>query len=743
MKNSTLVNFDEAQENLSGDLLSSVLLPIPVDKTYNYIIPNNMNISIGDTIEVNFANRKSLGVIWDINKNNGSIPQNKLKPIAKAFDNCPQINKTTRDFITWVAKYTMSPLGQVLKMSLSTPEAFAEEKPIILYKKSSKNHDIKLSTSRKNVLKIIEDNKLYTATELANKAGCGTAVIKAMAEKHLLETEETSAPAPCTNPEHQEIELSNDQMQAATGLIQQINKQEHNVTLLDGVTGSGKTEVYFEAISKVLASDKDAQILVLLPEIALSQQFFDRFQTRFNEAPAVWHSAVSKTKKRKIWRGVAEGKTRVVVGARSALFLPFKNLKLTIIDEEHDPSYKQEDGGAIYHARDMAIVRAKIENAPIILVSATPALETIVNVRQGKYKSVILAGRYGGASMPDTHMINMRETPPPTRLSFLSSKLRQVLTETLEAEEQSLLFLNRRGYAPLTLCRTCGHRLECPSCTAWLVNHRSSNRLQCHHCGYGMIMPKKCPECEAEDSLALCGPGVERLEEEVQSFLPEARTLILSSDILTSETALNLALQKIHDREVDIIIGTQLVAKGHHFPLLTCVGIVDADLGLGGGDLRATERTYQLLHQVSGRAGREEKQGNVYLQSYMHDHPVMEALLAGDSDEFMDIEIEGRKQSNMPPFGKLAGLILSSKNERLLNDFCSHLARTAPRYEQTTILGPAPAPMAIIRDQHRRRFLIKTEKSINIQKLISKWLSLSKCPSQIRIKIDIDPYNFL
>jgi len=694
-------------------------------------------------IEVGFGPRKTVGVVWRVHNNDDNVPENKLKHVSKHLEHCPSLTENNRKFIDWMASYTMSPLGLVLKMAMTIPEAFLKEKPDIFYRKAGHDTEGKLSAARKRVLAVLEDGNSYPVKDLAAAAECGVSVIKTMAEKQMLLAEEISPPAPCISPRYSGVSLSKEQSKAAADLVTQVETGQHNVTLLDGVTGSGKTEVYFETIACILEQDETAQVAVLLPEIALSKQFFDRFVDRFGEAPAVWHSGIPKAQRRKAWRGVAEGKTRVVVGARSALFLPYQNLSLLILDEEHDPSYKQEDGGPIYHARDMAIVRGKIESCPVILVSATPSLETMVNVKQGKYHSVALKGRFGSAVLPEVHMIDMKKNPPPERASFVSAPLRKALKETLEAGEQSLLFLNRRGYAPLTLCRTCGHRLQCPSCTAWLVKHRKFNRLQCHHCGYGCTLPEKCPECEDEESLAFCGPGVERLEEEVHRFLPEARTLLLSSDLLTSETALIAALDQVHKHEIDIIIGTQLVAKGHHFPLLTCVGVVDADLGLEGGDLRAAERTYQLLHQVSGRAGRAEKTGYVYLQSYQPENPVMQALMEEGRDTFLDVESNMRHQAGMPPFGRLAGLVLASQNEAALDQFCNGLARIAPRYEDVMILGPAPAPLAMIRGQHRRRFLIKAQRTTHIQKLIEQWLEPVTVPRNIKLKIDIDPYSFL
>lgn len=720
----------------------AVLLPLPVEKTYDYLVPASMELKAGEIVTVSFGPRKVAGVVWNAETAGEDIPLHKLKAVLDKPENAPVLTAKMMRFLDWVAQYTLSPAGPVLKMALSVPEALSPEKSATYYKASGTPPAGKPSAARQRVLKIVQDGGIYAAAELAEKAGCGAAVIRGMADKNMLEIVECAAEVPCMSPRYCGVDLSPEQRKAADSLKEICAENTHSVTLLDGVTGAGKTEVYFEALAAVLEKDPSAQVLVLLPEIALSNQFIDRFSARFGEAPALWHSVIGKAQRRKIWRGVAEGKTRVVVGARSALFLPFQNLGLIVLDEEHDASYKQEDGGPIYHARDMAVVRGKIEHAPVVLVSATPSLETMVNVRQGKYGAIELHGRFGAASLPEVHMIDMRGNPPPERASFLSQPLRTALLENFATGEQSLLFLNRRGYAPLTLCRTCGHRLDCPSCTAWLVKHRKFDRLQCHHCGYHAPLPKKCPECEDEDSFAFCGPGVERIEEEVTRLMPDARTLVLSSDVLTSEAALSAALEKIHAHAVDIVIGTQLVAKGHHFPLLTLVGVVDADLGLEGGDLRAAERTYQLLHQVAGRAGRAEKPGHVFLQSYQPENPVMTALLEGGRDAFFAAEIEVRERSKMPPFGRLAGLVIAGKDEAMLDAFCRDLARAAPRFEDVFVLGPAPAPIAMIRGQHRRRFLVKAPRTVNIQKLVADWLARVKIPSAIRLKTDIDPYSF-
>ncbi len=517
------------------------------------------------------------------------------------------------------------------------------------------------------------------------------------------------------------------------------SQRNSGVTLLDGVTGSGKTEVYFEAVAAALRAGKQA--LVLLPEIALTGQWLERFEQRFGARPAEWHSDLSSVERRTAWRAIANGQARVVVGARSALFLPYPDLGLIVVDEEQEQAYKQEDGVS-YQARDMAVLRGHLANIPVILVSATPSLETLQNVSAGRYATLHLPDRHAGAALPKVAAIDLRRDRP-ARQRWLSPALVSALELTLGAGEQALLFLNRRGYAPLTLCRACGHRLNCPNCTAWLVEHRLTGRLQCHHCGYQARLPETCSQCGAAGSFAACGPGVERLAEEAAALFPAARMATLTSDTLGGPRAVSEMIDRIARHEVDLLIGTQIVAKGHHFPMLTLVGVVDADLGLAGGDLRAAERTYQLLHQVAGRAGRAERPGQVLLQTYDPDHPVMRAMVSSDRDGLIAYELAERRTHAMPPFGRLAALILSSHDQDRLDQIARALARVAPSGPGISVLGPAPAPMAMLRGRHRRRFLLKCRRDIAPQPLIRDWLAKVKLPGTVRLQIDIDPYSFL
>jgi primosomal protein N' (replication factor Y) len=597
-----------------------------------------------------------------------------------------------------------------------------------------------LTPTRRRLLETLAERPPATAAEAARSAGCGTGVVRDLVASGLIDERFAAAdPPPPLDWCSPGPPLSADQSLAAGRLVAAVEAGGFSVTLLDGVTGSGKTETYFAAIAAALA--RGQQVLVLLPEIALSAQWLERFRRRFGTAPVEWHSDIGQTQRRDAWRAVAAGRAHVVVGARSALFLPLPDLGLIIVDEEHDPSFKQEDG-VCYQARDMAVLRASLAQIPIVLVSATPSLETVVNISRGRYERVHLPERHARAALPVVAIIDMRQEPLPAG-KFLSPPLVAALAETLAGGEQALLFLNRRGYAPLTLCRACGHRFQCPSCTAWLVEHRFTGRLQCHHCGYSTALPKFCPECLAAGTLVPCGPGVERLSEEVAERFPGARVALMVSDLLPGPRAAAELADAMAAHRYDVLIGTQIVAKGHHFPMLTLVGVVDADLGLGGGDLRAAERTYQLLHQVGGRAGRAERPGSVLMQTYMPEQPVMRALAANDRDRFLEAEAKQRREAHLPPFARMAALIVSAPDAEAADFAARALARAAPHLPGVTVLGPAPAPLTVLRGRHRRRLLAQAERGVNLQAVMREWLAKVRVAGSTRLQVDIDPYSFL
>jgi primosomal protein N' (replication factor Y) len=722
----------------------SVLLPLPLAGAYDYRVPSDINVAPGDFVAVPLGGRKLAGVVWG--DASGDVAATKLKSIAEHLA-APPLSEELRKLIDWVANYTLSPPGAVLRMAMSVPDALDKPRPLAAFVLSDDGRaalaaeNKALTKARLRVLRLAAEGPPDTASDLARRAACGAGVVRALAAAGLLQPVELARRVPPDPPDFQRDGpiLSPAQQESARELVALVEKGGFSVTLLDGVTGSGKTEVYFAAIAACLAQGKQA--LVLLPEIALSAQWLARFGARFGAPPALWHSELGHAQRRDTWRDVAEGKAPVVVGARSALFLPFPDLGLIVVDEEQDLSYKQEDG-VIYHARDMGVVRASLAKIPITLVSATPSLETIVNVEQARYRRLHLPARFGDARMPEIRIVDMRANAPE-RQRFLSPPLVTALGETLQAGEQAMLFLNRRGYAPLTLCRACGHRLECPNCTAWLVEHRLLGQLQCHHCGHAEQLPALCPNCGATKSFVPCGPGIERLSEEMAARFPDARLGVMASDTLTGPRAAEELIRAVETHEIDVLIGTQVVAKGHHFPLLTLVGVVDADLGLEGGDLRAAERTFQLLHQVSGRAGREDRPGIVYIQTWMPEHGVMAALLADDRDRFFAIEAESRKAHGMPPYGRLAAVILSAPDDAAADFTARSFARAAPHLPGVETLGPAPAPLRILRGRHRRRFLVKARRDVNLQAVLRQWLARVKVPGNVRVQVDVDPYSFL
>jgi primosomal protein N' (replication factor Y) len=713
----------------------AVLLPLPLAGPYDYRVAPGLALAPGDFVEAPLGRRSLIGVVWG--DGSGAVEEAKLKPLDRLLP-APPLPEVSRRFVDWVAGYTVHAPGAVLRMVMSVPEALAPAKPHWMLRIADHDAGIKLTAARARVLSVLADGSPRPVAELAREAACSEAVVRGLLAAGAL-VAEAMQPQPEAPPDWRRagFALSPAQAEVKAALCARIARG-FSVSLVDGVPGSGKTEVYFEAIAAALGHG--LQVLVLLPEIALGAQWRARFRARFGAPPREWHSDLGRLERRRTWRAVAEGETCVVVGARSALFLPFRNLGLIVVDEEHDPSFKQEDG-VTYHARDMAVVRARLGEIPVVLISATPSLETVVNARAGRYAELSLPDRARGGPAPLVEVIDLRRDRPP-KGGFVSPSLGRALLETLAAGKQALLFLNRRGYAPLTLCRGCGHRMRCPSCTAWLVEHRLVARLQCHYCGFAMSLPSACPACGAQDSLAACGPGVERLAEEMASILPDARTVIATSDTLQGPAAAADLVARIEAHEIDLIIGTQIIAKGYHFPLLTLVGVVDADLGLSGGDLRASERTFQLLYQVGGRAGRVEA-GRVLLQTFWPEHPVITAVASGDRARFLSIEEAERRSAGMPPFGRLAALIVSGRDEAAVDSASRALARAAPAIAGVRVLGPAPAPLALLRGRHRRRLLAHSGRAFALSAYVRDWLAAVSLPRSVRVQVDIDPQSFL
>ncbi|OLP56152.1 primosomal protein N' [Rhizobium rhizosphaerae] len=715
-----------------------VLVPMPAPKPYSYLVPAHMHVEPGSIVQVPLGPRQVMGVVWD-GEDRPDVDPKKLKSITHVFD-CPPLKPDMRGFLDWVAGYTLSPPGLVARMVMRAPAALDPE-PMVEGLRLTDTRPDRLTPARARVIEAAGNGLFWTRSGLAHAANVSSSVIDGLTAQGVFETAFMPPPpvvAP-PDPDYRPVSLDPGQARAARVVCAAAQKGSFEVALIDGVTGSGKTEVYFEAIAETLRRGR--QVLILLPEIALTAAFLQRFEARFGAKPAEWHSELAPRTREKVWRQVTEGGVRVVAGARSALFLPFADLGLIIVDEEHDPAYKQEDR-VFYNARDMAVVRARLGDFPLVLVSATPSLESRVNGETGRYSPVHLPTRFAEAALPDLGLIDMRRHPP-ARGGFLSPVLVNAIGKTVERGEQALLFLNRRGYAPLTLCRVCGHRFQCPQCSSWLVEHRFRGQIQCHHCGYAERTPEVCPECGTFDHLAACGPGVERIAEEIDGHFPEARTIVLSSDLMGVKR-LRLELEAIAKGEADIVVGTQLVAKGHNFPLMTLVGVVDADLGLSNGDPRAAERTFQLLSQVTGRAGRTGRKSQGLIQTYQPTHPVMQAIVSGDREAFYQRETVERERALLPPFGRLAAVIVSADTRGEAEAHARGLRQAAPAAADIRILGPAEAPLAMIRGRHRFRLLVHGKRSSDMQAFMRAMIAAGPKPrGTLAVQVDIDPQSFL
>lgn len=721
-----------------GDLIG-VLTTQPIGRVLDYKAPEG-GCFLGAFVEVPLGPRKVMGVVWA--EGQGDFDHAKIRPVTRVLDVAPMAEEM-RVFIDRAAAYTLTPLPAMLRLATRAPGLGDAPSMRKVYRLGGREPD-RMTDARRKVMEVLRDygGLSFTLGEVAEMAGVGTSVVKGLVKQGAVAEEDAprDTPYPLLDPDYGGKALSEDQTQAAEVLRGAIGSGQYGTTLLKGVTGSGKTEVYLEAVAACLRAGRQA--LVLLPEIALTGEFIDRVEARFGMKPAEWHSGVTMTERRRCWKMVGQGDAQLVVGARSALFLPYRDLGLIVVDEEHDTSYKQEDG-VLYNARDMAVLRAAGCAAQVVLASATPSLESWANVEAGKYRRLNLTSRFGAAVMPSMGAIDMRNEDLPGG-KWVSPTLRDAIAQRLEKGEQSLIFLNRRGYAPITLCRACGHQIGCDHCDARMVEHRFLKRLMCHQCGETKPMPTVCPHCAAEDRLSAVGPGVERMGEEVTELFPEARVAVLSSDLYGSARAMKAHIEEIAQGGTDIIIGTQLVAKGHNFPNLTLVGVIDADLGLQGSDLRAAERTFQLMRQVAGRAGRAEVPGEALLQTYQPEHPVIRAILGGDEEAFWAAEAAERKAAGVPPYGRMAGIVLSSPNVQEVFDLGGEMARRdAPlRRIGAQVFGPAPAPIARIRGRHRVRLLVKADKGVPLQQALTEWVGQFRLPTNLRLAIDIDPQSF-
>lgn len=760
-----------------GVTRARLLLLNPALGPLDYRVPHGMKVEPGSIVLAPLGPRQLVGVVWEAERMpaDAEVGDNRLRPLLDVYD-VPPIGAPLRRLIEWTAGYYLAPPAAVLRMALASASALDPRRSVIEYRATGIVPD-RLTPQRAQALERIGERQ-GLVRELAQIADVSDAVIRGLVKSGAIEAVEvtTDDPWPDPDPDFAPPELSPEQRAAADELVAAVRPsvrpeegssevghpsrrtapgatapqderaaQRNPVNasaltfLLDGVTGSGKTEVYLEAVAEAVRQGRQA--LILLPEIALTEPFLRRFAARFGHLPVAWHSDLRQSQRRRAWRAIAEGQAKVVIGARSALFLPYRDLALIVVDEAHESSFKQEDG-VMYHARDVAVMRGQFERCPVVLASATPAIETRQQVALGRYRELKLPSRFGTARLPDIEAIDLLADPPP-RGRWLAPTLVRAMTETLERKEQILLFLNRRGYAPLTLCRHCGHRFQCPNCTAWMVEHRLLARLQCHHCGHVMPPPRACPECKEENSLVACGPGVERIADEVAALFPEARRAIVTSDTLFSPARAADFVARMEANEIDIVIGTQLVTKGYHFPNLTLVGVIDADLGLQGGDLRAAERSFQQIAQVAGRAGRDVKKGHVLIQTHEPGAPVIRALVSGDAASFYAAETAARKNAEAPPFGRYAAIIISSEVLDEATDVARMISRSAPRIDGMHLYGPAPAPLAMLRGRHRQRLLVHARRTLDVQTIIRNWLGPLKWPAGVRVAVDVDPYSFL
>ncbi|KIC50471.1 primosomal protein N' [Tateyamaria sp. ANG-S1] len=720
-------------------MLVAVLTTQPLDRALDYKAPEG-GCHLGAFVEVPLGPRKVLGVVWRPGK--GDYDYAKVRSVLRVLDAAPMRDEM-RAFLEKAAAYTLTPMPAMLRLATRAPGLGDPPSMRKVYRRGPDEPD-RMTDARRRVLDFLSEygDLSFTLKELAELSGVTSSVIKGLVKQGAVAEEDSprDLPFPPMDPSRPGKALTEDQARAAGHIAQAVQSGAYGTTLLRGVTGSGKTEVYLEAVAACLKAGRQA--LVLLPEIALTAEFLKRVEERFGARPAEWHSGATMTERRRIWKMVGQGQAQLVIGARSALFLPYQNLGLIVVDEEHDTSYKQEDG-VLYNARDMAVLRASMLGAQVVLASATPSLESWANAESGKYTRLDLEARFGPAVMPTMRTIDMRAEKLQSN-RWVSEELKRAVEARLEAGEQAMLFLNRRGYAPITLCRACGHQVGCDQCDARMVEHRFLKRLMCHQCGETKPMPTVCPSCEAEDRMAPVGPGVERLGEEAVELFPDARVAVLSSDMYGSARALKAEIEQIAEGGADVIIGTQLVAKGHNFPNLTLVGVIDADLGLQGSDLRAAERTFQLMRQVAGRAGRAEKPGTAMLQTYQPEHPVIRAILAGDEEGFWRAEAAQREAAGVPPYGRMAGIILSGPDVAQVFDAANALARNAGALQRVgaQVFGPAPAPIARIRGRHRVRLLVKAGKGVALQGAIAQWVGQLRLKGDLRLAVDIDPQSF-
>ena len=732
----------------AGDIVK-ILIPNVVNAGYDYRL--NADAELGNFVRVSVMNRPYIGVVYGIG--DSGLPESKIKSVSEVFD----FGLSVED-LQWIQKmseWTLMTPGAVLRLIINVPDAFLPPRiePLYTFKHDDK---IRMTEARQSVADAFasNDNEAMSVSDIQNISHVSSSVVRTMIKNGTLVLSDSRAKEQKSfiyqYKDMGTVKLNEEQSKAADVIGNAIEEGGFAVYLLDGITGSGKTQVYFDSAWR--AYQKGKSVLLMMPEIALTAQFMSRYEHRFGAPPVVWHSNLTAARRREIWRGVSRGEIKMVVGTRSALFLPWQNLGLIVIDEEHDGSYKQEDMGN-YHARDMAVLRAKIAGFPVVLASATPSAETLENVAVGKYSRLKLTSRFGGATLPTIETIDIRQNRPvgynlpdeegdaPVRTGYLSPDLCSAMQDTLSAGQQVMLFINRRGFAPIVQCKKCGWVSTCPDCSVGMTYHKHLNKLLCHMCGRMSALPEKCPNCG--DAVSMRGAGLEKIQEEVNVKFPNAKTALVSSDTMMSRQALERLVGKMERGEIDVVIGTQILAKGHHFPNLTLVGVVDADMGLFGTDFRAAEHTFQQLFQVAGRAGRGEIPGKVLMQTYQPDHPVLQAICAGDRDNFMASDMAARRTAKMPPYGQLIAIIIEAEKESVLKKFCSVLSDAAPSANGVKIMGPIAAQVYQIRNWYRMRFLVAGDVRSNLQAVVKHWMGKVKVPANVRVKIDVSPQNFM
>jgi len=646
-----------------------ILLPNIFNHPFTY--ESNLDLKIGDFVEVPFGKSKIIGVVW-IDFEKKKEKKFKIRKIIRKLE-IPKLKKKTLEFLNWFSNYNIVPKGMALKLVLLSgkPVEKIDESLLGVFNSEIKKNSFKLTQKQNEVLKEINNyNKGF------------------------------------------------------------------NVHVLQGTTGSGKTIVYFEVLKNIL--DKGFQGLIMLPEIGLTNQFEKKFIEFFGFKPAVWHSGITKKNKEIIWSGIITGKIRVIIGARSSLFLPFKKLGLIIVDEEHDQSYKQDEG-VVYNARDMAISRGLFENIPVNLITAVPSIETYENIKIKKYSISKLEQRYQNASFPNYEIINLNNVKLEKQ-SWISKEIIQKVNFHLERKDQVLFFLNRRGFSPNALCKKCFNPFLCPNCSINLVYHKNKDNLLCHYCGFKTFLERECSK-EGSCDFIFSGPGVERISEEVKKIFPKKRIEIFSSDTMNNKSSKN-KLEKIINNEIEILVGTQLISKGFHFPNLNCIVVVDIDLSSYGHDLRTAEKNLQLYHQLTGRAGRTGQPSTVYFQTYNSNTKMISDITNKNPEIFLEKEIKIRKQNNLPPFQRFISLIFTGENENKLEKEANKFKLFIENKIYGKILGPVNAPIFRLKKKYRIRLLIRGSKTLKLQNSLADSIIKYKFPSGIKLSVDVDPISF-